>query len=384
MRFHTWYMINCEEESTWKQDFKEIKAAGFDCIALWNVTPVEDGWWDFSEIVRNIPMTQRAIQTANDAGLKVFLGIWNPSNMGLIEPQHRPLANNGETPNRPNLYSKVWQKEFWISYIEEIRREFGSRPGYAGIVFDDATACSDDPSVIYSYTAGDEERFSEFLEETYGSVACFNLQYRRYENPYKSFVEVKPPRSPLESAKLWKDWMLARGEWSVAFAELTRMAIGSASEIIYIDYDYYIDRSYMTFGHDTARMLENFDKYGPYIAQEFLLMPEADLLTHIKRVIAEEKRVCPSQKLHFCTWLNGLHNFEPMPKELVKKVVKTIVGEGVNDITLYAYKVHDWRATGPGRGGKFDRPPLKEISFKYNPRMMEAVKEAIAETRLQK
>ena len=79
-------------------------------------------------------------------------------------------------------------------------------------------------------------------------------------------------------------------------------------------------------------------------------MPEADLVTHIKRVIAEEKEVCPPQKLHFCTWINGLYKFEPMPKQLIKKVVKTITDEGVYDITLYGYKVHDWRVGGPGRG----------------------------------
>jgi hypothetical protein len=384
MRFHTWYMINCAEQSTWKADFKEMKEIGFDCVALWNVIPAEGGWWDVTEIARNIPMTKLAIQAAHEAGLQVFLGIWNPTNMGLVQKNHRPLSNKGESPNQPNLYSETWQNEFWTPYLEGIKREFGSCPGFKGIVFDDATGCTDDPSIIYSYTAEDQKRFSDFLEKSYGSIASFNLQYRRYANPYKSFAEVKPPKSPLESAKLWKDWMLARGEWSKAFAELTRKAIGSKSEVIYIDYDYYIDRSYMTFGHNTARMLESFDRFGPYIAQEFLLMSEADLLTHIKRVIAEEKEVCPQEKLHFCTWVNGLYKFEPMPKELVRKVVKTIADEGIHDITLYAYKVHDWRPEGPGRGGKLNRPPLKEISFKYNPQMIGALREAIAESRERK
>ncbi|GDY21086.1 hypothetical protein LBMAG56_24320 [Verrucomicrobiota bacterium] len=381
MRFHTWYMINCEEESTWPADFKGIKAIGFDCVTLWNVIPAEGGWWDLTEIVRNVPMTKRAIQAAHDAGLKVFLGIWNPTNMGLVEQRHRPLTNKGATPNRPNFYSETWQREFWVPFLEGVKREFGPCPGYTGIVFDDATACSDDASIIYSYTPEDEKRYSDFLEKSYGSIASFNLQYRRNANPYQSFAEIKPPQSPVESAKAWKDWMLARGEWSRVFAALTRKSIGREAEIIYIDYDYYLDRSYLTFGHNTAKMVESFDRFGPYIAQEFLRMPEADLLTHIKRVIAGEKEVCPPQKLHFCTWVNGLYKFEPMPKELVRKVVSTIAGEGIHDITLYAYKVHDWRPKGPGRGGKLNRPPLKEISFKYNPQMVAALTEVIAESR---
>ena len=380
MRFHTWYMINCEDESTWKEDFKKIKEIGFDCVALWNVIPAEGGNWDFTEIARNVPLTKRAIQAAAGAGLEVFLGIWNPTNMGLVEQKHRPLSNKGERPNRPNFYSETWLKEFWAPFLEGIKREFGFLAGYKGIVFDDATACTDDPGIVYSYTPEDERRFSQFLEGTYGSIASFNLQYRKYDKPYRSFAEVKPPRSPLESAKLWKDWMLARGKWSESFAELTRKAIGTDSEIIYIDYDYYIDRSYMTFGHNMVRMLESFDRYGPYIAQEFLRMSEADLLTHIRRVIAEAKEICPPQKRHFCTWVNDLHHFEPMPEELVREVVRTITAEGVRDITLYAYKVHDWRLSGLGRGGKLGRPPLKEISMKYNTKMIGAVKEIIAES----
>lgn len=381
IRFHTWYMINTEAESTWEEDFKRIKEIGFDCVAIWNVVPAEDGNWDFTEIARNVPMTRRAIQAAAGAGLGVFLGIWNPTNMGLLEQRHRPLSNKGETPNRPNLYSETWQREFWVPYLEGIRREYSSLPGYKGIVFDDATACTDDPGIFFSYTPEDERRFSQFLEGTYGSIASFNLQYRRHDKPYECFADVKPPRSPLDSAKLWKDWMLARGDWSKGFAELTRKSIGRDSEIIYIDYDYYIDRSYMTFGHNTAKMVESFDRYGPYVAQEFLRMPEADLLTHIRRVIGEAKEVCPRQKLHFATWINDLYHFEPMPKELVSKVVRTIAAEGIDDITMYAYKVHDWRLSGPGRGGKLGRPPLKEISIKYNMKMIEALKQILAESR---
>ena len=200
--------------------FKEIKEIGFDCVAIWNVVPADGGSWDLTEIVRNAPMTKRAIQAANAAGLKVFLGIWNPSNMGVVEQRHRPLSNSGEAPNRPNIYSQTWQNEVWIPYLEGIKREFGSCPGYAGIVFDDATACSDDARVVYSYTPEDEKNFSGFLEKTYGSIASFNLQYRRYKNAYKTFAEAKPPKSPLDSAKLWKDWMCARGEWSRSLPNL--------------------------------------------------------------------------------------------------------------------------------------------------------------------
>jgi len=380
LRFHTWYMINCEEESTWEADFKEIRETGFNCVALWNVIPVEGGSWDFTEIARNAPMTKRAIQAAHEAGLQVFLGIWNPTNMGVVTPQHRLRSNQGKTPNQPNPYSETWQNDFWAPYLQGIKRDFGACPGYAGIVFDDATACTDDATIFYSYTPADERRFSEFLEKTYGSIASFNLQYRRGNQPYASFAEVKPPRTPLESAKLWKDWMLARGEWSQDFARLTRRTIGDESEIIYIDYDYYIDRSRLVFGHDTAKMLKSFDRYGPYIAQEFLRMSEEDLMTHVKRVISEAKEVCPPEKTHFCTWVNGLYQFEPMPKELVKKLVSTIVDQGIHDITLYAYKVHDWRARGPERSGKFNRPALQEISFKYNPQILAALREAIAES----
>jgi hypothetical protein len=65
----------------------------------------------------------------------------------------------------------------------------------------------------------------------------------------------------------------------------------------------------------------------------------------------------------------------------VRKVVQTIADEGVHDITLYAYKVHDWRVEGAARGGKVNRPVLNELSFKYKPQMSETLKEVIAESR---
>ena len=383
-RFHTWYMINCEEESTWKKDFADMKALGFDCVALWNVVPEgKEGRWDFTEIVRDVPLTKRAIQAAHEAGLKAFLGIWNPKNMGLVPQAHRPVSNTGETPNRPNIYSERWQREYWVPLLQGIRRDFAACPGYAGIVFDDAMSCTDDASVIYSYGPEDEARFADFLESTYGSVASLNLQYHRADAPWTSFADVKPPRTAAGSAKLWKDWMLARGEWSHRFAAATRAALGPESEIIYIDMDYYIDRSAMTYGHDTAGMVPSFDRYGPYIAQDFAQMPEADLLRHVRRVIAEQRAVCPPEKLHFCTWVNGQTKLEPMPKELIRKVVKEIMDAGIHDITFYVYKVHDWRIMGTDgdRGGKSNRPPLEAISIKFNPAMKDALRDVMAESR---
>lgn len=378
MRFHTWYQINCETEDTWGTDFTAMKSLGFDCVALWNIIPSGTVQWDFTEIARNVPTTKRAIQAAHNAGLRVFLGIWNPSNMGPVAEAHQVRSSKGENLMRPNIYSEAWQQAFWIPYLNGLKQNFGECPGFAGIVFDDAVACSDDAGIAFSYTAEDEQRFAKFLEATYHSINNFNLQYRRYDNAYGSFSEIKPPKPPWQSAKLWKDWMLARGEWSKGFAEATRLALGREMEIIYIDYDYYVDRSSIAYGHNITRMMESFERYGVYIAQEFSLMSQSDLLTNVRRVIAEQKGVVPTGKLHFCTWLNGLKHYEPMPPDLVRTLLLTIVHEGITDITLYPYKVHDSHVRGADRGGMTNRAPRTKLSFKYNPEMREAIKVAIA------
>jgi hypothetical protein len=67
-----------------------------------------------------------------------------------------------------------------------------------------------------------------------------------------------------------------------------------------------------------------------------------------------------------------------MPPDLVRTLLLTIVHEGITDITLYPYKVHDSHVRGADRGGMTNRAPRTKLSFKYNPEMREAIKVAIA------
>lgn len=379
MEFGTWYQINCETEHEWANDFAIIKDTGFDFVVLWNVSPEP---WDMRQIVYQPEKTLRALTKLQKAGLGAYLGVWNPTSMGNVPVKYRPRGVNGISLNRPNIFNLEWLSREWKPYVESLAKLFGSHKAYRGAYFDDSFSTHEDRTTYWSYTDSDKRRFRQWLQLRYLTISNLNMKYRQTKK-FHSFNEISPPLCPDKNLALWTDWMDARSDWCEDFARVTREAYRSIDtnarhHLVLSDYDHYMHRNFLHHGVDYNRLMSHFDRFEIYMADDHRKIGKNELLANARYNVELGCKIAGRKPFQFHTWFADPFKFTTMKPEVLKEMIECATSNGADVIEIYTFKVHDWRNFNGTEKLVDGRPPLKEVSLKYNPKILKKIKQIIA------
>jgi hypothetical protein len=379
MKFGTWYQINCEGPETWADDFAAIRNTGFDFVVLWNVRVPARGVVDLKPVVENRDLTERALDAAGKAGLRASLGVWNPSCMGAIPKPLRVRCSDGGELVRPNIFEARYVEGPWADYIRALAG-YKNHPAFGGAYFDDSFSVRRMPG-FWSYAKADIVRYREFLKRRYVEGGNLAVRYRPKKTP-RSFDAVKPPLSPQDDFAAWTDWMDARAQWAENFARRTVEIYRSIDsdprhELVLSEMDYYFQRSQLHWGVDYRRLMRHFDRFEIYQADDFRNVRPAATLANARRNITDcQATVAGTGKpFQYHTWWTDPATFSPMPMGLLSDLLTQAKEMGASTAEIYTFKVHDWRAAPElaDKRGDVGRPPFREVSMKYHPRVRAAI-----------
>lgn len=385
MEFLVWHMINCESEAEWQEDFRTIREAGFDGVVIWNVVPADGGWWDMSVIAHNSAKTVRALDALRQAGLYAYLGVWNPHCIGAVPLQHQVVDPNGKREDRPNLFDPVWIEQYWVPYIAKLASLFADHPAYRGLYFDDTFCWME--NTYYSYNESDVLRYREYLKAKYGSYENYKQRHRLAKVP-DSYEQVMPPESPAVDPLLWRDWMQARAEWCESFARITaetyRNIDGCKDHLLILgDNEFFYERSSFMFGVDFSSVMKYFDRLELYMAEDHRGVSDEDMAGNVRLNVKEGLRLAPDKGYGLLTWWTDAHEFKPMRMSMLRKMLFAGAESGAKSLSLYTFKVHDWRLKGEQRGRADNRSPMKDISLKYHPHVLQEIRTLVSDIRKQ-
>jgi beta-galactosidase len=197
-----------------RQDIALMKQAGFTMVRMgdlsWDAFEPSEGRFEFAWF-------DRILDQMHQAGIKVILDIggspapiWlhhNHPSVNLVNeqgatvhPAERYMVNTGDPLYRERL----------VRFADELTRHYARHPALAAIGYNNEIG-----NGFMSYSAGDRQRFIEWLKARYGTIAKLNSAWatQRWSRHLNSFDEVElpyadgpaPPERYLDLRRFWSD-----------------------------------------------------------------------------------------------------------------------------------------------------------------------------------
>src|SRR5215470_11452887 len=110
VRISAWYWLNSAPKESWHGDFITMKNLGFtDILMCWGL--------DLAGIVTRKSETRQAVQWAHQAGLGVYLIVWQPSANSLPrDPEFLQIDANGKQLNTLDVFDPKWRSTQWKAF----------------------------------------------------------------------------------------------------------------------------------------------------------------------------------------------------------------------------------------------------------------------------
>lgn len=319
IRISAWYWLNSAPKVDWQGDFITMKSLGFTDVLL--------GWGlDISAVGTRIPDTREAMHWANEAGLHVYLFVWQPTANSLPRhPDVMQVDSAGHLLESFDVFNVEWRSTEWKDYLQKVARAYAHEPAMAGYVFDD------------SFEAGGTEAVS------YGAY-----EERAFGKPL--------PRKPGDPR--WDDWIKAREGWWRDWARDTVRYIRAIDpnpqhEIYLEDYFPNIVNSERRSSHglDFAGVAQYFDAVGGYTTTSWDSSPDSgkraaektvEALATIRKMIGEKKQII------YTFWVaNQPEERNPGPAqyptaEQIQMICDAALRAGIRHLDMYGYRIGDY------------------------------------------
>jgi hypothetical protein len=177
---------------------------------------------------------------------------------------------------------------------------------------------------------------------------------------------------------LWTDWTEARADWCEDFARTSRTAYRAVDPdphhlIVLSDQDYHMHCNPLQYGVDYGRVMRHFDRFEIYMAADHRAVGRREMLANARRNIARGLDVAAPKPFQFHTWFTDAIGFEPMSPALLKGLLECAAERGAAAVEVYTFKVYDWRKAPHRKVLVNELPPFRQVSLKYNPRMLRAI-----------
>jgi hypothetical protein len=319
IRISAWYWLNSAPKVDWRGDFITMRNLGFTDVLL--------GWGlDVSAVSTRISDTRDAMHWANEAGLHVYLFVWQPTANSLPRtPDAMQVDSAGHQLESFDVFNADWRSTEWKGYLQKLARAYGHELAMAGYVFDD------------SFEAGGTD------EVSYG--------------PYEERVFGKPlPRKPGDPR--WDEWIKVREGWWQDWARDTVRYIRAIDsnprhEIYLEDYFPNIANTERRSGHglDFAKVAQYFDAVGGYTTSSWDSSPDSgekaaektvDALTTVRKMIGENKPII------YTFWIAN----QPDERKLgaaqypnaaqIRMICDAALRQGIRHLDMYGYRIGDY------------------------------------------
>jgi hypothetical protein len=382
MEFGTWYQYNLGTEKEWQDDFGTMRDSGFDFVVLWHVGRYPAGkevGADYRIPVKG-NLTDQVFKTAEKAGLKAYLGVFHPYNMGYIPPKYRLKWSHGKTINGPNIFNEEWIRKEWGPYLEAVTRRYSGCRAFGGLYFDDTYPSVPTQGIGYhNYTPADKKRFQKWLKDRYLSIENLNMLYKLHKTgkKYRSFESVNLPRHPEEGLALWNDWTIARAQWCTGFARISKETVRAIDtnrrhQLVLSDQDYHMRCNGLQYGVDYKQLLEHYDRFEIYMAHHMAQLDKRTILKNVLHNIRKGKEIAGEKPFQIHYWTANSGDYSTLKPSLLSAMIEYAAENQVRTVELYTYKIIDWRV--PHQQRYRDKPELKELSLKYHPELLKVVK----------
>ena len=197
-----------------RQDIALMKQAGFRLVRMgdlsWDAFEPSEGRFEFAWF-------DQILEQMNEAGIKVILDIGgSPAPIWLHHnhPSVNIVNEQGATVYPAERYmddiSDPVYREHLLRFADELTRHYAHHPALAAIGYNNEIG-----NGFMSYSAGDRQRFLEWLKTKYGTIENLNKAWatQRWSRRLNSFDEVElpyasgpsPPERYLDLRRFWSD-----------------------------------------------------------------------------------------------------------------------------------------------------------------------------------
>ena len=372
VRISAWYWLNSAPRTDWQGDFVTMHNLGFtDVVLCWGI--------DLAALTfkARIKDTREAMQSAQRAGLGVYLVIWQPTANSLERrPEYEQVDSAGHHLFSFDVFNPEWRRTQWKQYLQEVAKAYGDEPAMRGYIFDD------------SFTQGP-------VGGPVGPSGTGIVSYGRYEREH---FDGPLPRTPTDPR--WNEWVKAREGWWEDWARDTvkfiREADPDPQHIIYLEDpagDALNPEVKNNIGLDLTRVARYFDAVGAYTSASWSSSPDsgAKVAQHTRDVLAQVRKVIEPGKLKIYTfWVANIpEERKPGPAlyptaDQIRQICEAALQSGIRDLDMYGYRIGEYRMTpgslwklAPGTGpmypltGQFplkflwDRPQIHDALGAY-------------------
>jgi len=324
IRISAWYWLNSAPKVDWQGDFVTMRNLGFTDVLL--------GWGlDVSAVATRISDTREAMRLANQAGLRAYLFVWQPTANSLPRrPDVMQVDSAGHQLESFDVFNPLWRSTEWKDYLQKLARAYGHDPAMAGYVFDD------------SFEAG----------------GTGEISYGAYE---RQAFGAPLPRKPGDPG--WEKWCNARQGWWQDWARDTVQYIRAVDpdtrhEIYLEDYFPNIDNPgrQASLGLDFSKVAQYFDAVGGYTTTSWNSFPDSGqraaektvaALTDIRKMIGNQKQII------YTFWVaNQPEERAPGPADYptadqIRLICQAALRLGIRHLDMYGYRIGDY-AMKPG------------------------------------
>jgi hypothetical protein len=319
IRTSAWYWLNSAPKESWQGDFITMKNLGFtDVLMCWGL--------DLAGIVTRKTETRQAVQSAHQAGLGVYLIVWQPSANSLPrDPEFLQIDVNGKQLDTLDVFIPKWRSTQWKTFLQDIAKTYGHEPGFVGYVLDDSFG-----SANISY--------GPFEEKTFGAPL---------------------PRKPGDPR--WDEWTKAREDWWEDWAKDTvsyiRAVDPNPKHIIYLEDTIgriTTPKQQASIGLDFNRVARHFDAVGGYTTPTWTTNADSDkkvLQLTENAIQSVRKMVGPEKKIIYTFWSANIAEERKRGAAMyptaaqIRAVCEKALELGVRHLDMYGYRIGEYRAT---------------------------------------
>lgn len=192
--------LNAESAGKWKEDLEKIKGLGFNTVRTWvewNVGEPREGEYHLENL-------DLLLRLAEETGLQVIVQVYvdsAPEWVGAKYPEGRYAAQDGQPiPSQaaPGFcFDNKNVRKAVLGFFQEVARHTEKSPAFYGWDLWSEPAALNWARVGYKaepmfcYCPASMERFREWLERKYGTLAKLNVAWHRTFTDWK---QVEPPR----------------------------------------------------------------------------------------------------------------------------------------------------------------------------------------------
>lgn len=318
VRISGWYWLNAAPKTEWQRDFRDMKQLGFtDVLMCWGV--------DLTGVVTRKHDTLEAMREAHQAGLGIYLIIWQPEANSLErDPRYLQTDANGQVYNRFDVFNPEWRNGAWKRYLQDVARTYRDAPGFQGYAFDDSFGGSG----TISYGPWEEKQFGGPL-----------------------------PRRPSDPG--WDRWTKMREEWweqwGIDTVRFVREIDPNPKHILYVEdavSSLFNPGRKDGYGLDYGRVMRHFDAVGGYTTPAWTSDPNTDatVIAGTDDAINKVRMASGNSKpLIFTFWSANIKE-ERLPGPAVHptaKEIEAICNEalrlGVHHLDMYGYRIGEFR-----------------------------------------